>query len=51
MFFSFMVDYIKFRLALAISFQGNFHLLGEKKLLYELNSSNIILSETFSLLL
>jgi len=25
MFISFMVDYIKFRLALAISFQGNFH--------------------------
>jgi len=24
MFFSFMVDYIKFRLALAISFQGKF---------------------------
>jgi len=25
MFFSFMFDYIKFRLALAISLQGNFH--------------------------
>ena len=25
MFFSFMIDYIKFWLALAISFQGNFH--------------------------
>jgi len=25
MFVSFMIDYIKFRLALAISYQGNFH--------------------------
>jgi len=27
MFFSFMIDYIKFRLALAISFNGNFHMM------------------------
>ena len=26
MFFSLMIGYIKFRLALAISFQGNFHM-------------------------
>jgi len=25
MFFSFMIDFIKFRLPLAISFKGNFH--------------------------
>ena len=50
-FFSFMVDYIKFRLALAIFFQGNFHTRGAKKLLYELNSSNIIRFKIFSLLL
>ena len=29
-FFSFMVDYIKFRLALAIFFQGNFHMWCEE---------------------
>jgi len=30
MFFSCMVDYIKFRLTLAISFQDNFHTQGEE---------------------
>ena len=45
--------YIKFRLALAFPFQGNFHMRCHrvKKVLYELNSINIIRSETLSLLL
>ena len=47
MFFSLMIGYIKFRLALAISFQGNFH-MRVKQVLYELNSSDIIRSETLS---
>ena len=34
MFFSFMVDYIKFRLALAISFQGNFHMRCEASFIW-----------------
>jgi len=50
MFFSFMVDYIKFRLALAISFQGNFYMQCEETF-NELNSSDIIHYETLSLLL
>jgi len=33
MFFSFMIDYIKFRLALAISFQGNVHTRREETFL------------------
>ena len=50
MFFSFMIHYIKFRLALAISFQGNFHMQCEETF-NELNSSDIIRSETLSPLL
>jgi len=50
MLFSFMVDYIKFQLALAISFQRNFHTRREV-IFNELNSSNNIRSETLSLLL
>ena len=29
-FFSFMIDYMEFRLALAFSFQGNFHMRREE---------------------
>ena len=46
-FFSFVIDYIKFRLALAISFQGNVHTWHEETF-NELNSSDIIRSETLS---
>jgi len=46
-FFSFMIDYKTFRLALAISFQGNVHTWREETF-NELNSSDIIHSETLS---
>ena len=47
LFFSFMIDYITFRLALAISFQGNMHTRREETF-NELNPSDIIRSETLS---
>ena len=47
LFFSFMIDYITFQLALAISFQGNMHTRREETF-NELNSSDIIRSETLS---
>ena len=34
MFFSFMIDYIKFRSALDISFQGNFHTRREETFIW-----------------
>ena len=46
-FFSFMTDYLNFRLALAISFQGNVHTWLEETF-NELNSSDIIRFETLS---
>ena len=46
-FFSFMIDYIQFWLALAISFPGNVHTQREDTF-SELNSSDIIRSETLS---
>jgi len=42
-----MIDYIKFQLALAVSFQGNVHMRREETF-NELNSTDIILSETLS---
>ena len=48
MFFSFMLDYIKFRLTLAISFQGNFHTRCEETF-NELNSTDIIRSEILTI--
>jgi len=45
-----MIDYITFRLVLAISFLGNVHTWLEETF-NELNSSDIIHSETLSLLL
>ena len=46
-FFSFMTDYLNFRLALAISFQGNVHTWLEETF-NELNSSDMIRFETLS---
>mgnify|MGYP006890280470 FL=1 len=52
MLFSFMIDYIKFQLALAWTFLSKaIFTRGVKQVLFELNSSNIKRSETFSLLL
>jgi len=42
-----MIDYITFRLALAISFQGNMHTRREETF-NELNSNDKIRSETLS---
>ena len=46
--FSFMIDFITFRLALAISFQGNVHTRCEETF-NELNSTDIIRSEILTI--